>query len=119
MVSLVKIDDLAEDPQQHRADAAPDDEPQERRGREVLDGSIDGPLTEPPLSDAGLPTGACGTSAGESICEDAVLYRCSADGTATDSFESESAARCQIGRQAGKCAVCNSGNYKCSDTVLE
>ncbi|MEY4575987.1 MAG: hypothetical protein RL701_690 [Pseudomonadota bacterium] len=65
------------------------------------------------------PSGPCAGHAGETVCEGAVLQRCGATGSPDMPETCMSAAFCQIGVQAGACAVCTPGTFRCEGTRLD
>src|SRR5262245_15556602 len=64
-------------------------------------------------------TDRCRGSAGQPVCDAAVLHLCNADGSESPPENCMSARQCQAGIALRGCAPCSPGDYRCTDTKLE
>jgi hypothetical protein len=58
--------------------------------------------------------GPCDGRAGETICNQAVMRKCSPSGTVLSEETCMSEAHCQFGLSSGQCAVCTFGAFQCA-----
>jgi hypothetical protein len=61
----------------------------------------------------------CLGSAGQAVCDGAVLHVCNADGTEAAQHTCTNARQCQAGLSTRDCAACPPGEYRCSGARLE
>lgn len=63
---------------------------------------------------------ACRGSAASTVCDaTGTMYRCGEQGMVDSSQRCESARHCQLGLDAGSCAACLPGEFRCSGDLLE
>lgn len=61
----------------------------------------------------------CRGSAGMSVCDGAIMHRCSESAVPLEQEECASERHCIIGLNNGACAICLPGEYRCNGAVLE
>jgi hypothetical protein len=72
-----------------------------------------------PVGSSSPAAGPCSGRAGMSVCDQAMLIHCGADGTPTSTDTCMSAALCEVGSRSGVCAACSPGTFHCEDTLLQ